>query len=77
MPKMPVLKVRKVCRALERAGFVFARQSGSHVFYVKNEVGKEKLVVTVPNYDEIDRFLLKSILKQSRLSLEEFLKLLR
>ena len=75
---MPVLKVRKVCRALERAGFVFARQSGSHVFYVKNEVGKEKLVVTVfPNYDEIDRFLLKSILKQSRLSLEEFLKLLR
>jgi predicted RNA binding protein YcfA (HicA-like mRNA interferase family) len=54
-----------VIRALERAGFVVLRQSGSHVRLGKNEVR-----VTVPNHKTIAPGTLISILKQAGLSVE-------
>lgn len=33
MPKLPSLKSKQVIRALERAGFIFVRQKGSHKIY--------------------------------------------
>ncbi|HLC51464.1 MAG TPA: type II toxin-antitoxin system HicA family toxin [archaeon] len=75
MAKLPVLKLRKICKALELAGFVFVRQEGSHMTYVKR--GSDRTyVITVPNYPEIDRFILLSIIKQSGATREEFLRLL-
>ena len=76
MPKLPVLKLRKVCRILEKAGFELLRQEGSHMTYTKSGSDGKVIVVTVPHYPEIDRFVLLSIIKQSKMAREEFLKLL-
>lgn len=72
MPKLPVLSPAKVAKALERAGFVFIRQHGSHKIYVKDSLG-----VTIPFHNkDLRKGTLKNIIKQSGLTLEEFLKLL-
>ena len=72
MPKLPVLKPREVIAALERAGFVFERQKGSHRIYVKGN-----LAVTVPYHNkDLKPKTLKHIIKQSGLELSEFLKFL-
>ncbi len=73
MAKLPVLSAREVLRALTRAGFVVVRQSGSHI-HLWHE-GKRTLV-TVPNHPELAKGTLASILKQARLTREEFLRLL-
>ena len=76
MSRLPILKPRKVIRALERAGFVVHHQSGSHAQL--RHAHKPHLHVTVPRHDRFDlpRSVLRSILRQAELSEEEFLKLL-
>ena len=76
MVKLPVLKLRNVCKILEKAGFRFLKQEGSHMTYTKIGNDEKITVVTVPHYPEIDRFVLLSIIKQSKMTREEFLKLL-
>ena len=70
MPKLPVLTPREVIAALERAGFMFERQKGSHRIYVKGNIG-----VTVPYHNkDLKPKTLKHIIKQSGLGLPEFVK---
>lgn len=63
----------EVIRALERAGFAIVRQRGSHV-RLGHADGR---VVTVPVHPgrEIGRGLLRKILRDAELSVEEFLSL--
>lgn len=70
MPKLPVLTSREVIKALEKAGFLFERQKGSHRIYIKGSIG-----VTVPYHNkDLKPKTLQHIIKQSGLELEEFLK---
>ena len=71
MPKPPVLKPREVCRALESLGFVLVRQRGSHMQY-RHAVGR---CTTVPNHPgkDLSPVLLRQIIKDIGLTLEEFL----
>jgi predicted RNA binding protein YcfA (HicA-like mRNA interferase family) len=72
MTRLPVLKPRVVCRALERAGFVLRKSKGGHRIYVK-----ERRHVTVPYHAvDIKPGTLASIIQQTGMSLEEFLELL-
>lgn len=72
MPKLTTVKPREAARALERAGFSFVRQKGSHRIYVKGDIG-----VTVPWHSKDMRIgTLRHIIKQSGLSVEEFQRLL-
>lgn len=73
MPPLPVVSGIETRKALERAGWEFIRQKGSHMF-LYNPVTKRP--VTVPNHKEIGKGTLKSILKQADLSVEEFLIML-
>jgi predicted RNA binding protein YcfA (HicA-like mRNA interferase family) len=75
-PDVPVLKPRKVLRALLRAGFVVHHQTGSHAQL--RHPGKLHLRVTVPRHDRFDlpKQVLRSILRQVEMSVEEFLDLL-
>ena len=59
-------------RALQRLGFVFDRQRGSHV-----RMEKGALRVTVPAHGSIAPGTLQSLLKQARVSVEEFVEALR
>jgi predicted RNA binding protein YcfA (HicA-like mRNA interferase family) len=63
------LRAREVVRKLERAGFVFRRQSGSHARYVHSD-GRG---VTVPMHPgDIPLPVVRSIMRQSGLSQEEW-----
>ena len=61
-------------KVLERIGFFFVRQSGSHRIY-KNKEGKR---VTVPYHSKriLHPKVLKSILRDAELSLANFRKLI-
>jgi predicted RNA binding protein YcfA (HicA-like mRNA interferase family) len=74
MTRLPRPKGKEVVRALERAGFTVARIRGSHVF-LQHSDGR---VTTVPVHsgETIGPGLLRSILRDVELSIEEFLDLL-
>ncbi len=73
MPKLPVLKSRQVIAALEKAGFRQVRQRGSHIQFKRGN-----LLVTVPNHPgDLNPQILRSILRQSQLTAEEFGQLLK
>ncbi|MFO1532626.1 MAG: type II toxin-antitoxin system HicA family toxin [Thermoplasmatota archaeon] len=57
-------------------GFVEVGQKGSHI-RLKRETGGTKRIVIVPNHAEITPGTLGSIIRQSGLSKEEFIRLIR
>ena len=61
-------------KALEKVGYMVVRQKGSHV-RLKDKNG-QRLPVTVPDHKELRPGLLKKILKDADLAVEEFNKLL-
>jgi mRNA interferase HicA len=72
--RIPMLKPREVVRILKRAGFEELRQIGSHLAMGNRKTRK---VTTVPIHSgDIKRSTLREIIKQSGLSVEEFLELL-
>ena len=75
MRKVPSLNFFKLIRALQRAGFIVVRQKGSHIRLHKH-TENEVLKLTVPAHNPIKRSTLSHILKQAKISLEEFEKLL-
>jgi predicted RNA binding protein YcfA (HicA-like mRNA interferase family) len=72
MPKIPVIKPRQVIAALEKAGFRQVRQRGSHL-----QLKRGNLLVTVPVHaGDLNPFVLKSILRQAQMTVEELLAIL-
>lgn len=73
--KFPRANAPDAVRVLEKAGFFLARQSGSHRIY-KNADGKR---ATVPFHSgkELHPKILKSILRDAGLTVEEFLDLMK
>jgi len=68
MPLRP-LRAREIIRRLEKAGFVYRRQSGSHARYVHSD-GRG---VTVPMHPgDVPVPVLRSILRQAGLSVENW-----
>ena len=75
MSILPMLRAREVINALKKAGFIKARQSGSHV-QLRNP-SHPRYQPTVPIHSkELSRQVIHSIIKQAGLSVKEFLKLL-
>lgn len=56
-------------RKFERAGWTVARQRGSHVMLVKS--GYE-YTLSIPQHDELGPGLLRKLIRQAALSVEEF-----
>ncbi|TFH49212.1 MAG: type II toxin-antitoxin system HicA family toxin [Methanothrix sp.] len=73
--KLPRVSASETIRARELAGFFLARQSGSHRIY-KNAEGRR---ATVPYHSgkELHPKLLKSILRDADLTVEEFLEFMK
>lgn len=65
-------KAREVLAALQRAGFVIKRQSGSHVV-LRHADGRQTYVAM--HAKDVPRGTFRSILRQSGLTEEEFKKL--
>jgi mRNA interferase HicA len=74
MTRLPTLHTRKIIHALERAGFVFFKQMGSH-YILRHPVTRRSTSVPVHGRD-IKRSLMKEILQQAGLTEDEFRELL-
>ncbi len=74
-PALPVVSGKDVIRALERAGYVVVRQKGSHVRLLDDKNPEHK-PVTVPLHKEIDKGLLRAIIRDADMTVEGFTKLL-
>jgi len=73
MNKVPSLNYDKVIKALQRDGWVIVRQKGSHIRLQKH-FENEVLKIIVPGHKPIKRSTLSHILRQARISLDEFIK---
>jgi len=76
MPNLPHLSGWEIIRALERLGFAQARQRGSHVVMKKSTPGGNVGCV-VPLHSEVAIGTLHSILKQAKVSPDEFIKMVK
>jgi predicted RNA binding protein YcfA (HicA-like mRNA interferase family) len=75
-PKLPVVSGRQVIRVLEHLGYQVVRQRGSHI-RLRDESDPEHLPVTVPDHRNLKSGLLRQILRDANLTVDEFVKLLR
>ncbi len=72
--KIPVVSGMDCIKALEKIGYVVIRQKGSHI-RLKDK--NERLpAVTVPDHKELRPGLLRKILNDADLTVEDFLRLL-
>lgn len=73
--RLPTLTARDAIRALERAGFVISRTSGSHCRLVHADNRARSLTVPV-HAGDIKRGTLRAIIAQAGLTVDEFVALL-
>jgi predicted RNA binding protein YcfA (HicA-like mRNA interferase family) len=73
MPKLPVLSSKEIIKIFEKAEYFVVRQKGSHI---RMHHGT-KDSITIPNHKIIGRGLLKKILRDSKISVEDLLKLMK
>lgn len=73
MSSMPRISGRDCMKALERAGFRFKRQEGSHVVLRRDDPFAQ---VVVPDHRELDTGTLRGIIRFAGLSIDEFKRLL-
>ena len=75
MPKLPRLSGKEVIKSLSKAGFEIIRQKGSHVI-MKKITSEGEIATVVPNHKEIDKGTLIEIIRQAKLTREDFMNLL-
>jgi predicted RNA binding protein YcfA (HicA-like mRNA interferase family) len=74
VPRLTPLPWRTLEKVFLAAGFVFARQEGSHRTYVKPGVPRP---VVIPAYSEVPLLIIRNNLRTAGISREEFLALLQ
>jgi predicted RNA binding protein YcfA (HicA-like mRNA interferase family) len=73
MPKLAAVNARDCIKALQKAGFYIARQKGSHITLRRDDPRGR---VTVPNHNPIKPGMLRGIIKEAGLTVDEFINLL-
>lgn len=79
MSKLPLVSSEKIVKRLLKAGFDYApiKGKGSHTALVREDDHGDKFLVIIPKRDPIPKGTFISIIKQSGLSRDEFIKLLK
>ena len=70
MPRLPVLSGREAAAMLHRAGWTAVRHQGSHLIFEKE--GREE-TLSVPLHAELRRGTLRTLIRRSGMSVDEFL----
>jgi len=73
MSGLPRISGKECIKALGKRGFYLKRQEGSHIILRRDDPFGQ---VVVPDHKELDRGTLRAIIRQSGLSVDEFMKLL-
>ncbi len=75
MPKLPIVTATKLIKVLKKKGFIHKRTAGSHHIFIRTE---DRLRVSVPVHKgrDLGRGITLAILKDAKISPDEFTKLL-
>jgi len=73
MSKLPRISGRECVKVLEKAAFIFRRQKGSHITLTRKEPYAQ---VIVPDHKELGKGILRSLIRETGLSVDEFIRLL-
>ncbi len=76
MTKLPVVSGYEVIQALQKIGFEMVGQKGSHV-RLKKKNSRETKIVIVPIHDELTPGTLLSAIRQSGLTKDQFIELIK
>jgi predicted RNA binding protein YcfA (HicA-like mRNA interferase family) len=71
--KLPVVSGKEFIKRMKKKGFELAGQEGSHMIVRLNQPPYTKL--SVPNHKELDKGLLRALIRDANLTVEEFIKL--
>jgi predicted RNA binding protein YcfA (HicA-like mRNA interferase family) len=72
MPALPALSGREVVKAFSTDGWQMVRQRGSHMIMAKEG---HMATLSVPDHREVAKGTLRSLIRSSGLTVEEFLAL--
>jgi len=73
VPKLPQISGKVAVKAFKKIGYQVIRQRGSHIRLHHGN----KRPLTIPDHKILGKGLLRKLLRDSELSIEEFIKLLK
>ena len=73
MPKITPVSYVKLQKIFELEGFVFDRQSGDHLIYVKRGISR---AIVIPIYKEVPVFIIKNNMRTAGITRERYFELL-
>lgn len=74
MSRLPRVSGQECLKIIIKAGFYFKRQERSHMI-LRRDIPFTQIVI--PDHKELDRGTLRAIIRQSGLSVNEFIKLMQ
>ena len=74
MSHLPALSGKELCKILAHVGYELDHQTGSHL--ILRNINAPYRRLTVPNHKELAKGTLRSIIRESGLTLDEFWELL-
>ena len=74
MSRLPRISGRQVVKSLEKVGYAFDHQRGSHIAIRHTDPPHRR--ITVPDHREVAKGTLRAIIRQAGLTVDEFTELL-
>ena len=74
MSKLPVVSGREALKAFQKIGYILDHQTGSHIILRHQNPPYRRL--TVPDHKTLAKGTLRSLIRESGLTVEQFAKLL-
>ena len=71
--KLTLVAAEQVARAFQKAGWNLARWRGSHMIFTK---AGEEATLSIPDHKELGRCLLRALVRDARLTIDDFTDLL-
>lgn len=74
MAKLPVISGAKAVKAFQRIGYELSHQTGSHMILRSKDPPHRHL--SIPNHKELSKGLLRGLIRDAGLTIEQFAELL-
>lgn len=75
MHKLPLISAKEAIKAFEKLDYQIIRQRGSHI-RLHHKTDKSKQPLTIPNHTTLGKGLLRKLLRDAELTIDDFLTLL-
>lgn len=76
MNKLPIVSGNDAVRAFEKLGYQVVRQKGSHI-RMRDDANPTHQPLTIPNHKELKPGLLRRLIRDAGLTVEQFNELLK